>query len=179
MEPVDSDILRSFLTRLGERQVEPERLVLLGGSALVLLGAPRTTLDIDYVGDDLQPTDFQQTIHQLAEELDVHADPVPIASFVPLPAASEPSDIFVARFGSLEVFVLDPYAIALSKLDRGLDSDLADIVFLVRRGLVVMDQMERVLATALPLAIQYDMDPSAMRRHLAVVRQRLDMLRNT
>jgi hypothetical protein len=43
MEPVTLDTLQSFLQRLGERYPSAGILYLLGGSALCLLGNPRTT----------------------------------------------------------------------------------------------------------------------------------------
>ena len=173
MEPIDADVVRTFLARLGEIQVEPVSLMLLGGSALLLLGNPRTTLDIDYVGDDLRPTDFQTIIDQVATELHLHADPVPIEHFVPLPPESESRRVFIARFGTVDAFVIDPYVIALSKLDRGFDIDIADTAFLIKRGLVNLDALADVVATALLQAAKYDMDPAEVQKHLAVVRQRV------
>lgn len=38
-----------FMQRLGERYAGSATLLLLGGSALCLLGNPRRTLDIDYL----------------------------------------------------------------------------------------------------------------------------------
>lgn len=51
--------IRSVLSTLGERVPPESRLVLVGGSALALLGSPRVTIDIDFVGDDLNPDPFQ------------------------------------------------------------------------------------------------------------------------
>lgn len=48
MEPVTLATLQTFLRRLGERFMGAGDLYLLGGSALCLLGNPRTTVDIDY-----------------------------------------------------------------------------------------------------------------------------------
>ena len=62
---------------------------------------------------------------------------------------------------------------ALSKLDRGFDSDIADIVFLVERGLVLPDRLAELITAAVPEARAYDLDPVAMRQHMAVVRQRV------
>jgi len=95
MEPLDTDVIRNFLLRLSERETGPVQLVLLGGSALLLLGGTRTTLDIDYVGDDLHPSDLQRTIAEVAGELRVHADPVPIERFVPLPVGSDARKVFI------------------------------------------------------------------------------------
>ena len=59
MSAVDATTVRAFLTRLGDRHDEAAELVLLGGSALLLLGNLRATVDIDYVGDDLQRSGLQ------------------------------------------------------------------------------------------------------------------------
>ena len=55
---MESDQIRAFLSALGNRYSRPAQLYLLGGSALCLLGSPRPTVDIDYVGDDLKRTPF-------------------------------------------------------------------------------------------------------------------------
>jgi len=173
MDTVDAELVRTFLDALGARQIEPVELQILGGCALILLGNPRTTLDIDYVGDDLTRTAFQRTIDQVAAELHLHADPVPIERFVPVPLDADSRRIFIARYGVVDVFVIDPYIIALSKLDRGLDTDIQDIVFLVEQGRIDLDRLAGQIKAAEPLAQAYDLEPAAMERHLAVVRRRL------
>jgi hypothetical protein len=110
----------------------------VGGSALALLGNQRQTIDIDFVGDDVSPNQLHQTILRVAKELKISAEPVPLDRFVPLPKGSEERIIRIGTFGNLEVFVADPYSIALSKLDRGFDTDLADIVFLIRTGRLIL-----------------------------------------
>lgn len=39
--------IRAWLTEVGNRYPQPATLLLLGGSALCLLGSPRATVDID------------------------------------------------------------------------------------------------------------------------------------
>jgi hypothetical protein len=48
VEPVTRAVVLEFLEQLGERFAGRGSLYLLGGSALCLLGSPRTTADIDY-----------------------------------------------------------------------------------------------------------------------------------
>ena len=121
--------IQSILSILGERVPFESRLFLIGGTALTLLGSPRPTIDIDFVGDDVHPNELHRKIMQIARELKIHVDPVPIEHFIPLPDGSEQRNIHIGQFGNLDVYVIDPYSIALSKLDRGLDTDLDDIVF--------------------------------------------------
>lgn len=103
---------------------------------MALLGSPRLTIDIDFLGDDVHPSELHRTILQIARELEVYVEPVPLERFIPLPEGSDERSIRIGQFGNLEVFVADPYSIALSKLDRGFDTDLDDIVFLVQKGFV-------------------------------------------
>lgn len=173
MSLIDHAALKVFLDRMGERLVEPGELVLLGGGALLMLGSQRATIDIDYVGDDLARSDFHRAVQNVAEELGLVMDPVPIEAFVPIPSDSAARRISVGRFGVVDVFVLDPYVIALSKLDRGFNSDVADVVFLVQQGLVSLDRLADEVAAAAQHAAAYDINPISMRRHLAVVRQRV------
>ncbi len=81
MEPVTLATLETFLRRLGERFTGAGDLYLLGGSALCLLGNPRTTVDVDYTfeTDADSAEQFEVAVAELASEMHLHVDAVPIA----------------------------------------------------------------------------------------------------
>ncbi|NUM44628.1 MAG: nucleotidyl transferase AbiEii/AbiGii toxin family protein [Anaerolineales bacterium] len=164
--------IRSILHLIGARVPPGSQLVLLGGSALALLGSPRPTIDIDFIGDDLKPSAFHQTILQIARELKVHVEAVPLERFIPLPNGNEERLIHIGPFGNLDVFVADPYSIALSKLDRGADTDFDDVVFLIQNHHIQLGELERILKETLPLAHQFDFHPD-IRKHLIELKNRL------
>jgi hypothetical protein len=87
MEPVTVATLQEFLRRLGERFGGQGDFYLLGGSALCLLGNPRTTVDIDYTFEPGMPAAkrFETAIAGLAADMHLDVEAVPIAEFVPLP----------------------------------------------------------------------------------------------
>lgn len=174
MEPIAAHQIRAFLTELGRRYTRPATLVLLGGSALCLLGSDRPTLDIDYVGDDLHKDDLQRAIELTAQELRIPVEAVPIARFVPVPEGADDRRLLIGLFSSIEVYVLDPYTIALGKLDRGFDTDIEDVVFLIRRSFITLERLEQAASTALDRAGEYDMSSSAVRAHLLEVRNLLE-----
>jgi len=145
-------------------------LQLLGGSALCLLGSERPTLDIDYVGSDLHKDALQRSIEQVAQALRIPVDAVPIAEFVPMPTDADDRRLWIGQFGSIEVHVIDPYTIALSKLDRGFESDIEDILFLIHANLITFEQLERVALTALKYARDFDMNAEDVHAHLQAVR---------
>ena len=52
---MDNAEIVSILQIIGKRVPLSSQLILIGGSALVLLGSTRQTIDIDFVGDDVHP----------------------------------------------------------------------------------------------------------------------------
>jgi hypothetical protein len=169
---MDNAEIISLLQSIGAHVPPGSRLVLVGGGALALLGSPRLTIDIDFIGDDVHPSPLHKTIMQIARELKIHVEPVPLERFIPLPKGNEERTIRIGQFGNLEVFVADPYSIALSKLDRGLDTDFDDLVFLVQNNHVNMDEFERMVSDALPHARKFDFNPDIL-EHLLELKNRL------
>lgn len=167
MEPVTPETLTEFLTRLGESYSNPATLYLLGGSALLLLGNPRQTLDIDYT-TDLHPQEQQSletVMNQLAAQYRLDIEAVPIAEFVPLPPGSETRRHFVGRFGQIDVFLYDLYTIALSKIARGFETDLEDVVFLIQANLIDLTELQNYFQVVLPRAAQADIIPSEFQQY--------------
>jgi len=140
---------------------------------LVLLGSTRQTVDIDYVGHDLHQDELQLVLEQLAQSFQLDVEAVPIEEFIPIPTDADERHILIAKFGQLEVYEFDPYTIAISKLDRGFETDIADIVFMLDQHLITIAQLEALLNQALQQAKVFDLSPATAQRHLQVVRQRI------
>ena len=49
---------------------------------------------------------------------------------------------YVDRYGSLDVFYFDFYSIALSKIARGNNRDIADVKLLVQKGVIALDELD-------------------------------------
>ena len=81
---MDNSELKSILQILGERVPTHSHR----RRSFALLGSPRLTVDIDFVGDDVHPSEFHRSIMQIARELKIDAEPVPLDRFVPLPMGS-------------------------------------------------------------------------------------------
>ena len=169
---MDNSDINSILQILGARVPSGSQLVLIGGGALSLLGSPRLTIDIDFVGDDIHPNALHRLIMEIAKELKIHVEPVPLDRFVPLPKGSAERSIYIGRFGNLEVYVADPYSIALSKLDRGFDTDFEDLIFLIQQNRISLNELERITRDALPDARKYDFHPEIL-DHLQELKNRM------
>jgi Nucleotidyltransferase of unknown function (DUF6036) len=174
MESLTKQDILSFLEELGKQVTSGTSLMLLSGSALSLLGNPRPALDIDYLADDQNKADFQLSIDRLASQLHIKVEGVPFDRYIPFPEGTSQRHIFYRQFGLLEVTILDPYTIALAKIDRGLDKDLGDVIFLIQNGLVELDRLQSVVENALERAAEFDLHPDQARQHLEVIRQKVE-----
>lgn len=63
--------------------------------------------------------------------------------FIPLPLQWETHAQFVGRYGSIDVFYFDFYSIALSKIERGNNRDIADVKLLIQHGLITLDELDK------------------------------------
>ena len=175
MESVTAANLKLFLQRLGERYPGPATIYLLGGSALCLLGSPRVTLDVDYTVE-VAPEDtarFQAVLAELATEMRLDLEDVPLAEFIPLPPGARERRRAIGRFGQLEIYIFDPYSIALSKIARGFEADLEDAVFMLREHLVEFDELERLFEQILPESPKADIAPQEFRAYFEELRRQV------
>ena len=180
MEIITVNTLHTFLQALGERYTQPGTLYLLGGCALCLLGNPRATQDVDYMVE-LEPETaqtFQNAVDGLAAEMHLDLEVVPLAEFIPLPPQARERRTLIGSYGQLDVYVFDLYSIALSKIARGFESDLEDVEFLLRQGLIEWTELERHFEAVLPSAIQADIIPSEFRAYFEEIRRRWGMPRS-
>lgn len=67
-----------------------------------------------------------------ADTQQIIMEAVPIDHFIPLPEGYADRHILYKRYDYLEVYIFDPYAIAISKIDRGFDSDIDDNLIIRR-----------------------------------------------
>ena len=177
MEPVTAANLKTFLRHLSERYPGPAIFYLLGGSALCLLGSPRTTLDVDYTFE-VAPEDverFQAALDELSAEMRLDLDNVPLAEFIPLPPKARERRRTVGRFGQLQVYIFDPYSIALSKIARGFEADLEDVVFMLREHLIEFGELDRFFQAILPQAPEADIVPQEFKAYFEQVRRRIQV----
>jgi hypothetical protein len=174
MESITSVALQKFLHRLGETYPSPGEFYLLGGSALCLLGSPRETLDVDYtfeINAD-QADAFQSTLERLGDELKLDLESVPLDEFIPLPSESRQRRRFVGRFGLLDVYIFDLYSIALSKIARGFEADIDDVLFMLQQELILFPELEIHYREILPLAGRFDIDPKEFEMYFNEIRRR-------
>ncbi len=172
-QPVTVEEVKAFLTQVGVRFPQPAVLYLVGGGALLLLGLERPTFDVDYIGTDIpgRRNDLERLAQEIADELRLDVEAVPFQEMIPLLSGANDRHLLLGQFGKLTVYAFDPVSLAVSKLDRGFEYDLEDVLFLLKRRLIALTQLEQAVAEAIPSASQYDLHPQQMRKNLDIVRR--------
>lgn len=158
--------ITEFLAAVGQRLDAPAQLVLLGGGGLSLLGNPRPTLDLDFNGDEKSSDPLRAILDEVAREQQLDLAAVPLDRFLPLPTNAKDRHIAIGQFGNLHVYVFDPYSIALSKLDRGFDSDIEDVTFLLREEFIAVDSLRLMITELAEQANEYDLNLDQMQQYL-------------
>ena len=128
---------RSFLRELDERATEETRLDCMGGFVVtVLYGFSRETSDLDVLA--IAPGEQRTALLAIAvqggtlhKKYKVYLDYVSIAK-VPEDYEERLTEMFSGVFKHLRICALDPYDLALSKLERNIQRDRDDVKHLAR-----------------------------------------------
>ncbi len=143
-KPVTPERLERFLSALGARVRHPARVMITGGASMLRRGLRGETLGVDlaYEIDPRFDTEIALAIRDLKNDLDINVELAEPGQFIPVPSDRRSRFEHVGRFGEIDVYLDDPYTIALGKLDRGSESDLRDVRLLQQAGLVDLTELE-------------------------------------
>lgn len=127
----------SFLTELDGLAVSPVRMDCIGGFVVSLLyGMNRPTADVDVL--EIAPQSAADAFSRVAmlggalfRKYGVYLDRVAVAQ-APYEHESRLREMFPEVFKHLRLMALDPYDIALTKLERNIERDRNDVRFLAR-----------------------------------------------
>lgn len=140
---VDKTAIESFLQQLGRTFRKSGRLYLVGGAALVHAGVrPGFTQDIDVQVSGTNEGELIVAIQYLIQNMQINVEFASPMDFIPLPSQWETHAQYVGRYGGVDVFYFDFYSIALSKIERGNNRDLADVRLLVQQGIITLQELD-------------------------------------
>lgn len=127
----------SFFREIDGELSEPTNLECLGGFVVTRIhGLERTTADVDVIS--ISPRTQSEQLIEIASEgsklhrkYKIYLDYVGIAQ-LPENYDERLTEIFPDTFQNLHLFALDPYDIALAKIERNIQRDRDDVKFLAR-----------------------------------------------
>ncbi len=170
-EEVTAERLRSLLESIGKEFRHPARLYLTGGEGLVWRGLRGSTMDVDiaYEVDPRHHDEWLLCLRGLKESERVSIEEAGPADFIPLPPGHESRASHIGRFGSVDVYLFDPYSVALAKIERGHARDFVAVRGMVAAGLVVAPELRRLFEAILP-----DYERGSLSADLARFRRNLE-----
>ena len=129
---------------------------------MVFEGYLNRTLDINIsfeVCDD-HLREFVAAVRDLKEQLSLNIEEASPSDFIPVPAGHRERSPYIGRYGQLEVFHFDLYSMALSKIERGTESDFEDVLILLHSGRIDMNVLghyfEEIMTRYGPESIKQD-----------------------
>lgn len=145
-ELADAARVRALAEALGRVAPAGTRLYLVGGATAVLAGWRPSTVDVD-LRIEPESDAVLRAIPELKERLETNVELASPSDFLPeLPGWRERSR-FLFRAGNVDVFDYDLYAQALAKIERGFETDLADVEAMLSSGLVERQRLAELFAT--------------------------------
>lgn len=142
---VDLERLEVLLRELGRHAEAPTQLFLVGGSSALLHGWRSSTVDVDM---RIEPDSgmVARAIPALKERLALSVEfASPLDFLPPLPGWRDRCR-FLRQEGKLAVFEFDFYSQALAKIERGFETDLADVRSMLAEGLVEPEKLRSLFA---------------------------------
>jgi hypothetical protein len=126
----------SFLKELDALVTEPVRLDCIGGFVTMRYGLGRPTADVDVL--EIAPLSAIATFGRVAmqggelhKKYGIYLDRVTVVQ-APYEYESRLVEMFPRAFEHLRLMALDPYDLALTKLERNIERDRSDIQHLAR-----------------------------------------------
>ena len=148
MRPELREPWRSFLHEVDARLHGPVELHCLGGFVVTVLhGLPRPTADIDVLS--VIPGESLGRLIELAGESSPlhrkHGVYLDIVTVVTSPDGYEGRlvEFLPGTWNRLRLFALDPYDLALAKLERNLQRDRDDVLYLARAAQLDLDLLRK------------------------------------
>lgn len=132
---VDRARVIELMSELGRRLSAEHTLYLVGGSSAVVVGWRASTRDVD-VRAEPDSDELLRILSELKQALDINIELASPLDFLPAIDGWQDHSPHVGSWGSLHVRHLDFRLQALAKLERGLDTDLADVRAMLDRDLV-------------------------------------------
>ncbi|MCK6481035.1 MAG: hypothetical protein HUU06_10720 [Planctomycetaceae bacterium] len=172
-EIVDADRLRGLLEEIGRTFRKPARLFLTGGETMVWRGLRASTMDVHFAFE-VEPAHHDawlQCLRGLKERLSVSLEEAGPGDFIPLPPGWEGRARHAGKFGSVDVYLFDPWSIALARIERGHARDFADVRALIAADVLDPAELRRHFEAILPAygTMSVKADPRRFRSRLESV----------
>jgi len=144
-----------FFKKLAELIEEDIDIYILGGCALILLGASRTTQDIDF---EIRGAS-DETIERIQQFCNDKNIPVNFSEDVGMWGMisinnNRDTALPYSDFGKINVRILDPLDMSIGKIERFTDIDVQDVTYLIKKFSINAEELLTTWAKALNRSVK-------------------------
>ncbi|MGH2809850.1 MAG: DUF6036 family nucleotidyltransferase [Actinomycetota bacterium] len=163
------DALERFMDEIGKVANAPTQIFFTGGALAVARGWREATVDLD-IRIVPESDRILRELPRLKEKLKLNVELAAPDDFIPpLPQWRERS-LFIRASGQAVFFHYDPYAQALSKIERGHRQDVLDVGTMLEEGLVEPGKLVELFKAIEPELYRYPaLDPDSFRSAVLAV----------
>src|SRR3972149_6369566 len=144
-----------FFKKLAELIEEDIDIYLLGGCALILLGASRTTQDIDFEIKGASDETIER-IQQFCNDKNIPVNFSEDAGMWGMISINNSRDTALpySDFGKINVRILDPLDMSIGKIERFTDIDVQDVTYLIKKFSINAEELLTTWAKALNRSVK-------------------------
>ena len=144
-----------FFKRLSELVTEKIDVYLLGGCALIILGASRTTQDIDFEIKGASDETIER-IQQFCIDKNIPVNFSEDAGMWGMISINNNRDTALpySDFGKINVRILDPLDMSIGKIERFTDIDVQDVTYLIKKFSINAEELLTTWAKALNRSVK-------------------------
>jgi len=144
-----------FFKKLAELIEEDIDIYILGGCALILLGASRTTQDIDFEIRGASDETIER-IQQFCNDENIPVNFSEDAGMWGMISINNNRDTALpySDFGKINVRILDPLDMSIGKIERFTDIDVQDVTYLIKKFSINAEELLTTWAKALNRSVK-------------------------
>jgi hypothetical protein len=160
---VNSQKIEQLMKALGREAQSSGCIYFVGGASALLIGWRSSTVDID-MRLDPEPLGIFEAIAKLKQELDINIELASPQDFLPQLPGWRDRSIFIGRHGEIWFYHYDFTSQALSKMSRGYNRDIDDVLAMYKHELFSLDKLRDCFDAIAPELIRFPaLNPDVLR----------------
>jgi hypothetical protein len=163
---VDPQKIEQLMKALGREARGSGCIYFTGGASAILIGWRSSTVDID-IRLDPEPLGVFQAIAKLKQELDINIELASPQDFLPTLPGWRDRSVFIGRYGEISFYHYDFTAQALSKISRGYNRDIDDVLSMYEQKLFTLEKLRDCFEAIAPELIRFpSLNPDLLRNRI-------------
>jgi hypothetical protein len=163
---VDPDKIEQLMRALGREARGSGCIYFTGGASALLIGWRSSTVDVD-IRLDPEPPGIFQALAKLKQQLDINIELASPQDFLPPLFGWRDRSIFIGRFGGISFYHYDFISQAISKLSRGYNRDIDDVLAMYEQKLFSLKELRDCFNAIEPELVRFpSLDPDILRSRI-------------